>query len=52
MFKTLFLKECKEMLKSITYYIFLACTIIFFVSQMADFKGVAKPIQRTRKLRV
>lgn len=45
MFKTLFLKECKEMLKSITYYIFLACTIIFFVSQMADFKGVAKPIQ-------
>ncbi|MDS1001941.1 ABC transporter permease [Clostridium sporogenes] len=45
MFKTLFFKECKEMLKSITYYIFLACIIIFFVSQMADFKGVAKPIQ-------
>lgn len=45
MFKTLFLKECKEMLKSITYYIFLACTVIFFVSQMGDFKGVAKPIQ-------
>ncbi|MGO5064140.1 MULTISPECIES: ABC transporter permease [unclassified Clostridium] len=49
MFKTLFLKECKEMLKSITYYIFLACTVIFFVSQMADFKGVAKPIQGQEK---
>ncbi|AVQ39210.1 ABC transporter permease [Clostridium botulinum] len=45
MFKTLFLKECKEMLKSITYYIFLACTVIFFTSQMGDFIGVAKPIQ-------
>lgn len=49
MFKTLFFKECKEILKSITYYIFLACTIIFFVSQMGDFKGVAKPIQGQEK---
>ena len=49
MFKTLFLKECKEMLKSITYYIFLACTVIFFISQMGDFRGVAKPIQGQEK---
>ncbi|MEQ8156382.1 MAG: ABC transporter permease [Clostridiaceae bacterium] len=45
MFGTLFIKECKEMLKSITYYIFLACMILFFVMQMGEFKGVIKPEQ-------
>lgn len=45
MFKTLFLKECKETLKSITYYIFLACIVIFFITQMGSFEGVQKPIQ-------
>jgi len=44
MFKTLFLKECKETLKSITYYIFLACIIIFFVTQMGSFGGISKPM--------
>lgn len=44
MFKTLFLKECKETLKSITYYIFLACIVIFFITQMGSFQGVSKPI--------
>ncbi|WP_315167845.1 ABC transporter permease [Metaclostridioides mangenotii] len=45
MLKTLFFKECKEMLKSITYYIFVACIIIFFITQMGTFQGVTKPIQ-------
>lgn len=44
MFKTLFLKECKETLKSITYYIFLACIVISFITQMGSFKGVLKPM--------
>ncbi len=44
MFKTLFLKECKETLKSITYYIFLACIIMFFVTQMGSFGGISKPM--------
>lgn len=45
MFITLFLKECKEHLKSITYYIFVACVILFFVTQMGAFGGVVKPIK-------
>lgn len=45
MFMTLFLKECKEILKSSTYYIFIACTVIFFITQMGSFKGISKPIQ-------
>ena len=45
MFITLFFKECKQILKSITYYIFLACTVIFFITQMGSFEGVSKPIE-------
>ena len=44
MFGTLFLKECKEILKSVTFYIFLACMVAFFVTQMGEFEGVTKPI--------
>lgn len=44
MFKTLFFKECKEILKSITYYIFLACIVIFFITQMGSFQGISKPM--------
>ncbi len=44
MFGTLFLKECKEILKSVTFYIFLACMVVFFVTQMGEFEGVTKPI--------
>ncbi|MDO5519795.1 MAG: ABC transporter permease [bacterium] len=45
MFMTLFFKECKEIVRSITYYIFLACTVIFFITQMGSFEGVQKPTQ-------
>lgn len=43
MFLTLFLKECKATLKSITYYIFIACLVIFYVSQMSEFQPLSKP---------
>lgn len=45
MFGTLFLKECKQIAKSITYYIFVACMVIFIVSQMGEFAGVNAPIK-------
>ncbi len=41
---TLFLKECKEIARSITYYIFLACLSVFFVSQMGSLGAVSKPL--------
>lgn len=42
---TLFLKECKETAKSITYYIFLICVSVFFITQMGSVEPVKKPIQ-------
>lgn len=45
MFGTLFLKECKQISKSITYYIFLACMILFFVTQLDDFSVVKAPVE-------
>ena len=43
MFGTLFAKECKAILKSTTYYLFLACLVLFFVSQMESNAGITKP---------
>lgn len=43
MFGTLFIKECKAILKSTTYYLFLACLVLFFVGQMESNTGIAKP---------
>lgn len=43
MFGALFLKECKQVSKSITYYIFVACMVVFIVSQMGEFAGVNEP---------
>lgn len=43
MFGTLFLKECKQIGKSITYYIFVICMAIFIVSQMGEFAGIEAP---------
>lgn len=43
MFGTLFLKECKQTGKSVTYFIFILCMVLFFVSQMGDFTGIQKP---------
>lgn len=43
MFGTLFLKECKAYFKSITYYVFLACIVAFYFSQMSEFQILEKP---------
>ena len=43
MYKTLFLKECKQILKSISYYIFVACLVLFFVTQIGEFDVLVKP---------
>ena len=43
MFGTLFLKECKQIAKSITYYIFVVCMVIFIISQMGEFAGINAP---------
>lgn len=45
MFGTLFIKECKAIVKSTTYYLFLACLILFFVGQMESNAGIAKPLK-------
>jgi hypothetical protein len=42
---TLFVKECKELSKSITYFVFLICTVIFFISQMGGVDLIEKPVQ-------
>lgn len=43
MFLTLFRKECVQYLKSITYYIFVACLVLDFLTQMGTFETVDKP---------
>lgn len=43
MFLTLFRKECVQYLKSITYYIFVICLVIDFLTQMGTFETVDKP---------
>lgn len=43
MFMNLFLKECKQLLKCLTYYIFLICLFLFFWSQMGEETIIRKP---------
>lgn len=43
MFLTLFRKECVQYLKSITYYIFVSCVVLDFLTQMGTFETVDKP---------
>ncbi|MCM1158897.1 MAG: hypothetical protein NC300_12375 [Bacteroidales bacterium] len=43
MFLTLLKKECLQHLKSITYYIFLACLVLDFLTQMGEFETINKP---------
>lgn len=43
MFKGLFIKECKEILRSITYYLFVVYMVLFFITQMGEFEVVSKP---------
>lgn len=43
MFYQLFLKECKQILKSLTYYLIILCLVLFYVSQVSDFEVLIKP---------
>lgn len=43
MIGSLYIKECRELLKSITYYIFLICIAIFCISQMDSVHTLTKP---------
>lgn len=43
MFLTLLGKECKQYLKSATYYIFLACLLLDYITQMGTFDTIPKP---------
>lgn len=43
MFGTLFLKECKQVLHSLVYYIYLAIFVLFMVSQLGGNEIVSKP---------
>lgn len=43
MFGTLFLKECGQIVKSLTFYIFLVVLIFFYSTQMGSFETLDKP---------
>ncbi|MBS6195688.1 MAG: ABC transporter permease [Clostridiales bacterium] len=45
MFGTLFLKECRQTLKGLTYYILLAVLVLFFGTQMGNFEPLVKPVE-------
>lgn len=40
----LFWKECKQIAISLTYYIFLACLVLFYFSQMSEFEVLDRPL--------
>lgn len=43
MFLTLFLKECRQMLKCLTYYAILICILLFYTTQMGNVEMISKP---------
>lgn len=45
MFQTLFAKECKQILHSLVFYIYLVIFILFMVSQLGENEVVTKPQQ-------
>lgn len=45
MFYQLFLKECKQILKSLTYYLVMICLLLFYVSQASDFQVLNTPTE-------
>ncbi|BCN29860.1 ABC transporter permease [Anaeromicropila herbilytica] len=48
MFVTLFQKECKQILKSFTYYLFIVLLVLFFNSQLSDFTMIHKPVEGSK----
>ncbi len=43
MFGTLFLKECKQTVKSLAYWAYVACLALFFVSQIGEDWNLTEP---------
>ena len=43
MFMTLFAKECRQILKSITFYIYVMILVLFYVTQLGDFLVLKEP---------
>ena len=43
MFGTLFLKECKQLLKSTTYYVLVICMVLFYTTQLGELNMIEKP---------
>lgn len=44
-FLTLCRMECHQIAKSLLYYLFIACILLFYVTQMGEYEGVTKPIE-------
>jgi hypothetical protein len=44
MFVELFLKECRQLLKCLTYYVLLICLFLFYYSQLGEFQIYEKPL--------
>lgn len=42
-FLTLCKIECTQIAKSMLYYLFIACLVLFYLTQMGEYKGVTKP---------
>ncbi len=43
MFLTLFLKECKQMLKCLTYYLIVICMVFFYTTQLGETGIISEP---------
>lgn len=44
-FLTLCRMECHQIAKSLLYYLFIACILLFYITQMGEYDGVTKPIE-------
>lgn len=40
---SLFWKECRQNIKSLTYFIYVCCLVLFFVTQLGDMEMISKP---------
>ena len=43
MFLSLFWKECRQLLRSITFYLYLVILVLFYFSQLSTFTPLVKP---------
>lgn len=43
MFFSLFAKECRQILKSIVFYVYIVVLVLFYITQLGDFSTLSKP---------